>query len=98
MLSAALRGYVCNGSLKQLEQCLLYALAGNVSRYGCIFALAGDLVYLVNVNYAVLGTLYVEIGSLEQTQKNILNVLADISCFGKSCCIRNGKRNVKNLR
>ena len=68
MLSSALRGNVCRRALEDLEQCLLYALAGNVARDRAIFTLARDLVDLVDVYNAALGALYVIVRRLNESQ------------------------------
>lgn len=87
VLAASLGRNVCYRAFKQLQQRLLHALAGYVACDGCILALTGDLIYLVNVDYALFGALNVKIGSLQKPQKNILNVFADIAGFGESRCI-----------
>ena len=64
MLPAALRRYVGHGSLHDLQQRLLHALAGNVTGNGGIFALAGDLIDLIHIDDAVLGPLHIEVRRL----------------------------------
>ena len=78
MLASSLRGDVRDRAFKQLEQRLLHALAGNVSGYGCVLALAGDLVYLIDIDNAFLGTRNVKVRRLKQLEDNVLNILADI--------------------
>ena len=66
MLSASLRRNAGNGSLQDFKKRLLYAFAGHVAGNGNIFCLFGDLVDLINVNNAVLRTVYIVISRLDQ--------------------------------
>ena len=64
MLASALRGNVRDGAFKYLQKRLLYALARDVARDRAVLALAGDLVYLVDIDYPAFGKLNVVIRRL----------------------------------
>ena len=97
MFSAALRRYVGDRTFDDLKQRLLYALARHVAGYGNIFALAGDFVYLIDINYAAFGFFNIEIGSLYQSEQDVFDILADIAGFGQRCGVGNGERYVDRL-
>ena len=97
MFTPALRRNVRYRAFEQFQKRLLNALAGYVACDGRILALAGDLIDLVNVDYALFGALNVKIGSLQKPQKNILNVFADIAGFGERRCIGYCKGHIEHL-
>ncbi len=97
MLAAALRRNVGGRAFENLEQRLLHALAGNVAGDRRILALAGDLVDLVDIDDALLGSLDVVVGRLNQLEKNVLDVFADVAGFGQRGRIGHGQRHVENL-
>ena len=97
MLSAALGRYVCYRSFEYLEKRLLNTLAGNVPCNRAVFAASGYLVYLVNVYDSALCKLYVVVGSLNEPEKNVLNVFANISGFGKRCSVGYSERDFQGL-
>ena len=49
----------------------MYAFTRYVTRDGYVFTLTAYLVYFVNINYALLRTLYITIGGLDEFEKNI---------------------------
>ncbi|SKW64956.1 Uncharacterised protein [Mycobacteroides abscessus subsp. massiliense] len=69
VLAAALRGHRSLRAFQDLQQRLLYTLAGDVAGDRRVFALAGDLVDLVDVDDAGLGTLHVVVGRLNQLEE-----------------------------
>ena len=83
VLAPALRRNAGDGAFDDLEQRLLHALAGDIAGDGRVFALAGDLVNLVDIDDAALRRLNVVIGILNQAQQDVLHILADIACLGK---------------
>ena len=62
-----------------------------------VFGLSGDLIDLIDIDDAVLGTLNVVICCLNETQQDVFDVFADIAGFRQSRCVRNGERNVQKL-
>ena len=66
MLPSALGRNGGNSAFKYLEQRLLNALSGNVTGYGHVFALARDLVDLIDVNNAPFGLCYIVVCGLKQ--------------------------------
>jgi len=103
MLSAALRRNVRRRALKYLQQSLLNSLAGNVPRDRGILGLAGDLVYLVNVDDAALCVAdrclnaLAGISRLQELQEDVFDILPNVSCLSERSCVGNGERNVQNL-
>ena len=79
VLAAALRRDRGRRALQDLQQGLLDALAGDVAGDRRVFALAGDLVDLVDVDDPGLGLLDVVVGRLDQLQQDVLDVLADVA-------------------
>ena len=97
MFSSALRRNVCNSTLNNFKQCLLNALAAYVSGNRRIFGFSGYFIDFIDINNAAFRTFNVIIRRLDKLQKNILDVLTYISCFGECSCVGNRKRNVKRL-
>ena len=98
MLAAALRGDVGHGALQNFKQRLLHPLAADVAGDGGVFGFAGDFVDLIHVDDAVLRLFDVVIRRLDQTEKNIFHVLADVTGLGQGGGIRNGKGHVEGFR
>src|SRR3984957_15714919 len=98
MLAAALRGDARNGTLHELEQRLLYALARDVAGDRRVVGFAGNLVDLVDVDDAALRALDVVVGRLQQLEDNVLDVFADIASFGERRRIGDSERDVENAR
>src|ERR1700683_3345726 len=61
MLAPALRRNIGHGALKDLEQRLLHALTGNVTRNRWVLVLAADFVDLVNIDNALLRSRHVAV-------------------------------------
>src|SRR5262249_49591934 len=98
VLASALRRHRCHGSLEDLEQRLLHALARHVARDRRVVRLARDLVDLVDVDDPGLGLLDVEVGRLDQLEQDVLDVLADVTGFGERSRVRDCERNVEDAR
>ena len=97
VLAAALRRHIAHGALQNFQQRLLHAFSRNVAGDGNVFRFPRDLVNLVDVNDAHLGSFHVVISVLEQAQNDVLDVFADVAGFGQGRGIGNGKGNVENL-
>src|SRR5439155_20806735 len=98
MLPTALGRNVRDGSLEDLEERLLDTLARHVARDRRVVALAGDLVDLVDVDDAALRAVEVEVGGLDETQEDVLDVLADVAGLGEAGRIGDGERHVEDAR
>ena len=83
VLAPALGWDGSNRAFDDLEQGLLDALAGDISRDRGVVRLAGDLVDFVDVDDAALGPGDVEVRRLDQVEEDVLNILADISGLGQ---------------
>src|SRR5204863_6553097 len=84
-------------ALEDLEQRLLYALAGHVARRRRGAALAGDLVDLVDADDAARGLLDVAAGGAEQRLDDALDILADVAGLGERGRIRDRERHIELL-
>ena len=69
----------------------------NVAGDRRVFALAGNLVDFIDVDDAALGQLHIVIRRLDQSQQDVLHILADIAGLGQGGRVRDRKRNVQNL-
>ena len=98
VLAPALRRHRRDGSLEDLEQRLLHALAGHVARDGRVVRLARDLVHLVDVDDPGLGLLDVEVGGLDQLQEDVLHVLSDVAGLGQRRRVRDREGDVQDAR
>ena len=96
VLAAALRRDVRDRALDDFQQCLLHALAGDVTRDGGVLALAGDLVDLVDIDDAALGELHVVIRRLKQAEQNVFHIVADVARLGEGRRVRDGERHLQN--
>src|SRR4051794_33669792 len=97
MLAAALRRDVAGAAFKNLQEGLLHAFAGYVSRDADVVGLAPDLVDFVDVDDPDLGTLHVVIGVLQKAQNDVLHIFADITRFGQRGRVSDAERNIENL-
>ena len=97
VLPAALGRNARDGALDDLEQGLLDTFAGDVPGDGDVLALLGDLVDLVDEDDAPLGLLDVVVGGLDQLQKDVLDILADVSRLGEGCGVSDRERHVELL-
>ncbi len=96
MLASTLRGDRGLGALEDLEQRLLHTLARDVAGDRGVFALAGDLVDLVDVDDARLGPLGVEVGGLDQLEEDVLDVFADVAGLGERRGVGDRERHVEH--
>ena len=97
MLAATLRWDAGGGAFHQLEQRLLHAFARDVAGDRGIFGLAADLVDFVDIDDAALRLLDIIVGGLEQLKNDILDIFADIACFGQCRRIGHRERHVEGL-
>ena len=97
MLASALRRYVGNRALEHFQQCLLYALTRNIAGDGRVFALAGNLVDLIDIDNAVLCQLHIKVRRLDQSQQNVLDILTDVTGLGQCGRVRDRERNLQSL-
>ena len=97
MLAAALGRHRGLGALDDLQKRLLHALAADVAGDGGVFALAGDLVDLVDVDDTPLGPLHVVVRRLEQIEDDVLHVLAYITSLGQGGGVGDSEGDVEYL-
>ena len=97
MLSSTLRRNTCNSAFQNFQKCLLYTLSGNITSDGNILGFTCDLVDLIYINNSVLRSVNIIISSLDDLQKNILNIFTYISCLCQGSGVCNGKRYILRL-
>ena len=95
MFTSTLRRNACNCTFKDLQECLLYTFTGYISGDGCVLGFTCDLVDLIDVDDTVLRTFDIIICCLNDLQKNVLNIFANITCFGKCGCICDCERHIQ---
>ena len=92
----ALGRHVGHGALQDLQQGLLHALAGHVPGDGGVLALPGDLIHLVDIDDAPLGQLDVVVGGLDQTQEDVLHVVAHVARLGEGGGVGDGEGHLQH--
>ena len=98
MLAPTLRRNRRRGAFQDFQQRLLHALTGDIAGNRRVFALARNLVDLVDINDAALSALHIKIGGLQQLQQDIFHVFADIAGLGQRRGIGNSKRHIQHTR
>ena len=98
VFSAALRRDVRDRALNDLEQCLLDTLTGDVAGNRAVFAPTRDLVDFVDIDDAALRAFHIIVCRLDQTEKNVLDVLTDIPRFRQGRRVRDGERHAEGAR
>ena len=98
MLAAALRRNVGDRAFQDLQQRLLHAFARDIAGDGRILVLAADLVDFVDIDDALLAALHVPVGSLQQPQDDVLDVLADVAGFGQRGGVDDGEGHIQDAR
>ena len=96
VLPAALRRHIGHGTLQDLQQRLLDTLAGHVAGDGGVLALTGDLIHLINIDDAPLGQLDVVVSGLDQTQQDVLHVVAHVARLGKGGGVGDGEGHLQH--
>ena len=74
---------------------MLNSFAGDVAGDRNIFGLAADFVDFVNIDDAALGSLDIEVGRLEETKNDVLDIFTDIAGFSQSGGIDDAEGNVQ---
>ena len=96
VLPSALGRNIGHRALQDLQQGLLHALAGHVPGDGGVLALPGDLIHLVDIDDAPLRQLHVVVGGLDQTQQDVLHVVAHIARLGQSGGVGDGEGHLQD--
>src|SRR5579875_171739 len=98
VLPSALWRNVSYSSFQDLEQRLLNAFAGNITRDRRVFVLAGDLIDFVDINDPLLRPLDVALSVLKELQDDVFDVLTDVAGLGQRRGVNNGERNLQQPR
>src|SRR5690606_1277277 len=96
MFPAALGRHRGDGPLHDLQQSLLHAFTRYVAGDGGIVRLARDLVDLVDVDDAPLGSFDVVVRCLQELQDDVLDVLAHIARFSQGGRVGHGKGHIQD--
>src|SRR5712692_52908 len=96
MLTAALRRNVRHCPLENFQQRLLHAFTRNIASDRRVLVLATNLVDLVDVDDSVLRSLDVAVGSLQQFQNDVLDILSNVAGFCERRRIHDRERNVEH--
>ena len=75
----------------------MHAFTGNITGNRSVFTLAGNLIHFINVDNAPLGSFDIKVGGLQQSNKNVFYVVANITRLCQGGCIGNSKRNIQDL-
>src|SRR5439155_1658299 len=62
------------------------------------FALPRDLVDLIDVDDPALRAVQVEVSGLDESEQDVLDVLADVTSLGEACRIRDRERDIEDPR
>src|SRR5205823_8680637 len=81
---------------EDLEERLLHALAGHVARDRGVVTLTRDLVDLVDVDDPALRAVQIEVGGLDETQEDVLDVLDDVTGLGETRRVGDGEGHVED--
>ena len=92
MFPATLRRNIGHSTLQNFQQRLLNAFTGNIAGDGGVFAFAGDLIDLVNIDDAAFRQFHIEIRRLQKPQQDILDVIAHIAGFCQRSSVGNSER------
>ena len=95
MLSAAVRRNVRESSLDDLQQRLLYALTADIAGDGRIFALTGDLIDLIDIDDAALGTFNIVICRLYELEKDVFHIFTDVARLCQRGRVGDGEGNIQ---
>ena len=98
MLASALWRNIARAAFQDFQQSLLHAFARDITRNAYVVSFAADLVDLVDVNNADLRAFHIVIRILQESENNILNIFAHVSCFGQRGRISDAKWYVENPR
>ena len=98
MFPTALRRYGGNCSLEDLQKGLLDTFTRYIACDRGVLRLACDLVDLIDVDDALLGSLGVEICSGDDLEQDVLDVLTHIPRLGEGGRVSNGKRHIEKSR
>ena len=86
-----------SGTLQDLEQSLLHALARDIAADRRGRALARDLVHFVQVEDALFGPGSVVIGRLQQPHQDVLDILAHVPRLGQNSRVGDRERHLQHL-
>lgn len=94
MFASALRGHVDDGAFEEFEESLLDTLATDIASDRRVVALAGYLVNFVDKDDTALSRLDIIVGSLEETDEDIFDIIADIARLGESSSVGDSERHL----
>src|SRR5262249_43531314 len=96
VFAPTLRRNVANGSFQHFEEGLLDAFAADVAGDADVLAGLCDLFDLVDINDSALSGLDVKVRGMEEFEKQVLDVLADIAGLGEGGGVADGEGHIEN--
>lgn len=97
VLASALGGDVDDAAFEEFEHALLHTFSADVAGDGGVVALAGDFVDFVDEDDASLGFGDIEVGHLEESGEDALNVFAHVASFGEDGGVDDGEGDFEEL-
>jgi hypothetical protein len=97
MLAPGLRRNVRNGALDNLQERLLHAFTGDVTRDARVVRLPRDLVDLIDVDDAALGAGDIA-RVLDQAEEDVLDILTDIPGLCQRGGVGDGEGDIQDAR
>src|SRR5690554_1184408 len=96
MLATALGRNAGHSPLKNFEQSLLYAFAGNIPGNGWVLGFTGNLINLIDIDDTLFSLLHIVISRLNKFEQDILHIFAHIASFRQGSGVGNGKGHIQN--
>ena len=95
MLTSTCWRNTCNGTLKNLQKCLLNAFTRDVTSNREVLGLASNLINLIDVDNTYLSAVNIAICGSNELKQDILDIFTNVTSLGKGCCVSNSKRHLK---
>src|SRR5437867_3208347 len=96
VFAPALWRNVAGATLENLQKGLLNAFTGDIAGNAHVIGFAPNLVDLVDVNDADLGSFHIIIGILQESQNDVLDIFTDIAGFGQRGRVRDAEWDIEN--
>ena len=87
MLAASCWRNTCNGTLKNLQKCLLNTFTGDITSDREVLGLTSNLINLIYVDNAYLSALNIAVSSSDEFKQDILDIFTNVTSFSESCCV-----------
>src|SRR5690348_3620345 len=98
VLATTLRRHIRDGPFENLQKRLLHAFARHIARDGGILIFAPYLIDLIDVDNSLLAALDIPVRVLQQSEDDILYILADIARLREGGRVDDSERNIQYPR